>query len=76
MREEAYYAFSKNVHVDVNLNVNATVDLDVDVDRALGDPGREDEVQSADKKMKGAGIPLNRIVFSEKFALLSLEKNS
>ncbi|HUD90416.1 MAG TPA: excinuclease ABC subunit A, partial [Sphingobium sp.] len=31
-------------------------------------PGREDEVQSTDKKMKGAGIPLNRIVFSEKFA--------
>jgi excinuclease ABC subunit A len=31
-------------------------------------PGREDEAASTDKKMKGAGIPANRIVFSEKFA--------
>ncbi|MEJ7934733.1 excinuclease ABC subunit UvrA [Sphingobium sp. AN558] len=32
-------------------------------------PGREDEAAAApDKKMKGAGIPANRIVFSEKFA--------
>ncbi|MEC9017011.1 MAG: excinuclease ABC subunit A, partial [Pseudomonadota bacterium] len=31
-------------------------------------PGREDEAASPDKKMKGAGVPANRIVFSEKFA--------
>ncbi len=31
-------------------------------------PGREAEAASTDKKMKGAGIPANRIVFSEKFA--------
>ena len=31
-------------------------------------PGREDEAPAADKKMKGSGIPANRIVFSEKFA--------
>ncbi|MEO9462714.1 MAG: excinuclease ABC subunit UvrA [Marinomonas sp.] len=31
-------------------------------------PGREDEAAAQDKKMKGAGIPANRIVFSEKFA--------
>lgn len=31
-------------------------------------PGREDEAASLDKKMKNAGIPANRIVFSEKFA--------
>ncbi|HET6537393.1 MAG TPA: excinuclease ABC subunit UvrA [Sphingopyxis sp.] len=32
-------------------------------------PGREAEAEAiADKKMKGAGIPANRIVFSEKFA--------
>ena len=31
-------------------------------------PGREEEAGAQDKKMKGAGIPANRIVFSEKFA--------
>ena len=31
-------------------------------------PGREDEAKVKGKAMKGAGVPLNRIVFSEKFA--------
>ena len=31
-------------------------------------PGREGEGETADQKLKGAGVPANRIVFSEKFA--------
>ncbi|RQW43878.1 excinuclease ABC subunit UvrA [Novosphingobium sp. LASN5T] len=31
-------------------------------------PGREDEAQAKGKNLKGAGLPPNRIVFSEKFA--------
>ena len=31
-------------------------------------PGREGEGEGAEQKLKGAGIPANRIVFSEKFA--------